>query len=62
MNADECILLAILPVDDDVDVEVDPLAGKGFDVDANADVETDLGFKFVRLAKADGLSDRMMVD
>lgn len=59
MNADECILLAILPVDNDDVVD----SGKEVPVsDANADVETDLGFKFVRLAKADGLSDRMMVD
>lgn len=57
MNADECILLAILPVDDDVDVDVDPLAGKVPVFDANADVETRGLRLFVRAAKADGLSD-----
>lgn len=56
MNADECILLAIL--DDDAN----PGKVSVFDVDANADVETRELRLFVSVAKADGLSDRMMVD
>lgn len=58
MNADECILLAIL----DENFDADPLAGKEvFEVaDANADVETRELMLFVRVAKADGLSDGTM--
>lgn len=61
MNADECALLAILD-DEVVDVEVDPGKVLVFDADANADVETRELMLFVRVAKAQGLSDRMMVD
>lgn len=60
MNADEWALLGILPVDDEVvDVELDP--GKVSD-DVNADIETREFRLSVREAKADGFSDRMIVE